>query len=107
MDEDHLGVVSKEQAQALMDAWGDTKRENRIRIAALHHNPRENVPSEIEAWIKMLEEEKVRGALENGIFKRFAADAVGLMGREHLAMIARNRQVSLFLHGHQHAYIVR
>ncbi len=49
-----------------------------------------------------LEALRVGGKLKPDIFERFAADAVGFEGNEHLQRVVGERRVSVVLHGHHH-----
>ena len=100
---DHLGEISKEQAQAVMNLWREDQYRTFIKIIVIHHPPVENVPANVKSWVEYLESVHNEGKLEPSIFERFAADAVGLNGRELLHALAEDNQVQLVLHGHHHA----
>lgn len=101
--EDHRGLLSKNQAQSLMEYWSNIESNSRIRIVAIHHNPTSNVPENINETIKILEEFGKDGKLDKEYVKIFASDIVGFEGRDHLQRISEEFKVQLILHGHHHA----
>lgn len=99
---DHRGFISDHQAQNLIQHWTQPGQKDWLKIMAVHHNPVPTVPDNVLEWIehlKLLEQEK---KLTSEIVVRFAADAVGLEGREYLEAVAEDCQVQLILHGHHH-----
>lgn len=95
-----IGHLSSKQAQALMDHW--SAPDEMLRIVTVHHNPVAVPPDELKGWVQHLEALQSGGKLKSEIFKRFAADAVGFEGNEHLQRVAEERRVSVVLHGHHH-----
>ncbi|MBF0369717.1 MAG: NACHT domain-containing protein, partial [Magnetococcales bacterium] len=95
--EDHVGSISKEQAQGVMDHWqGDTER---MKLVLLHHNPDGTVPGNIEKWMAYAADK----SLDAKLVRRFAADLNGVEGRPFLERLVKEREVQLLLHGHHHA----
>jgi hypothetical protein len=74
-----------------------------FRIAAVHHNPVSTVPEVVRDWTTYLTKQASDGHIENALVERFAADAVGLEGREYLEALAEDCRVQVVLHGHHHA----
>jgi len=102
--EDHRGLVSKEQAQAVLKHWrSEEAPAERIRIVAVHHNPVPTIPPAIREWQDWLRSQVKKNKLDAGLFEHFAADAVGFEGHERLQALAADAQVSLLFHGHHHA----
>ena len=50
---DHVGALSAVQAQAVLDHWRTSPAE-RIRIAAVHHNPAAMASAAIDQWLAFL-----------------------------------------------------
>jgi 3',5'-cyclic AMP phosphodiesterase CpdA len=101
--EDHRGLISKNQAQSLMDRWHGDKLDSWLKIVAIHHNPAPAVPESVREGISYLEKLEKEGTLKGDDVQRFASDAVGLEGRENLKRVAEDCGVQLILHGHHHA----
>jgi 3',5'-cyclic AMP phosphodiesterase CpdA len=97
---DHLGSLSRQQAEALMGVWLNTNRSAWLKVVAVHHNPVVTVSANLASWRDYL---RKTGALDDDLIARYEADVVGLDGREHLRAIVTDAQVQLVLHGHHHA----
>ena len=97
---DHRGLVTEEQAKAVMDAWRSPDLAGWIKIVAVHHNPVVTVPANIANWRKWLKE---AGSLDDELLARYESDVVGFEGRERLEAIVKDTSVQLVLHGHHHA----
>ncbi len=102
--EDHRGVVSKRQAQAVLDAWRLGEMKNRLKIVAVHHNPVATTRNNVESWRDYL---RGTGGLTGDLVGCYESDVVGLDGRDYLEKIARDARVQLVLHGHHHARDVK
>jgi 3',5'-cyclic AMP phosphodiesterase CpdA len=102
--EDHVGSISTEQAQAILDHWLGAPA-GRIRIAAVHHNPSSMASAAIQHWLAFLREPDVSAHLTPELVERFASNLVGFEGRDVLRTMASDAYVSLLLHGHHHASV--
>lgn len=91
------GSLQEKQMQALMKQW---KTVDHTKVVLLHHNPTGAHEETIKQWRNSMNSkaEKAKFDLET-----FIADARGIEGKELLKSVAIDRQVSLILHGHQHA----
>jgi 3',5'-cyclic AMP phosphodiesterase CpdA len=96
---DHVGFLSREQAEALMGEWRAPEKSGWLKIVTFHHNPVVTVPSNIESWRKEIEEK----GLPPNLAARYEGDVLGFEGREHLKAIVEDAHVQLVLHGHHHA----
>jgi 3',5'-cyclic AMP phosphodiesterase CpdA len=96
---DHVGFLSREQAEALMGEWRSSEKSSWLKIVTLHHNPVVTVPSNIASWREEIEEK----GLASDLAARYESDVVGFEGREHLKAIVEDAHVQLVLHGHHHA----
>lgn len=100
--EDHGGLVSQAQAQAVLDHWRMAAPRDRLRLVAVHHNPVASPPEEVKSWAAWLRGQLENKTLSQDAFDQFAADVAGFPGREYLRRITEQAQVSLLLHGHHH-----
>jgi 3',5'-cyclic AMP phosphodiesterase CpdA len=98
--EDHLGLVSREQAEAALAALSRGELAAWLKILAVHHNPVVTTPANLAAWRRYLERQ---GAFDAGVLARYESDALGLEGRDRLRAVAADAGVQLVLHGHHHA----
>jgi hypothetical protein len=101
--EDHKGFIGPEQTQAVMNHWQVLGRPERLRIAVVHHNIASTVPENVRSWMSFLQREAAAGRLDAAHLERFATDAVGLEGRQHLHALVEDCCVQVVLHGHEHA----
>lgn len=101
--DDHRGLISKNQAQSLMNKWHEDEFNSWLKIIAIHHNPAPTVPESVKDGIRYLKKLGEEGKLKGEDVERFASDAVGLEGRENLKRVAEDCRVQLILHGHHHA----
>jgi formylglycine-generating enzyme required for sulfatase activity len=99
-DQDHIGRLSKDQTQALLDHWREGEAAGWLKIACVHHNPSGAPPVVTEDWREHLQESN---GFTADIIDRFAGDLAGFEGRDHLRAVAEDCGVQLVLHGHQHA----
>ncbi len=90
--DDHVGLLSEVQAQALMDFWRDSEMASWLKVVAVHHNPTATVPANVESWREWLTGQK----LTEEQIAAWEGDVLGFEGKEQL-------QVQLVLHGHHHA----
>lgn len=97
---DRRGLVTEEQAKAVMDAWRSPDLAGWIKVVAVHHNPVVTVPANIEEWRKWL---KAAGSLDDELLARYESDIVGFEGRAYLEAIVKDTSTQLVLHGHHHA----
>ncbi|MDD4650937.1 MAG: metallophosphoesterase [Methanothrix sp.] len=103
-DDDHNGQISKKQAQAAMDFWNnDNKYSDWIKVVAFHHNLKPVKEDELNEWSEYLKSQKGKGELSAEDVLRHKSDLFGLIGREYIEMLAKDCQVQLVLHGHQHS----
>ncbi|MCP4549161.1 MAG: SUMF1/EgtB/PvdO family nonheme iron enzyme [bacterium] len=99
--EDHRGLISRAQAQSVMDAWHNDQATARwLKILAVHHNPVATVRKNVEQWRVYLKEQ---GVFKPGLISRYESDVVGFEGKEHLQAVVEDQNVQLVLHGHHHA----
>lgn len=98
--QDHKGLVSQEQAQAVMDAWRSAELSSWIKVVAVHHNPVVTVPANIADWRGWL---KKAGLVDDELLARYESDVVGFEGKEFLEAIVKDACAQLVLHGHHHA----
>ncbi|HEV7509987.1 MAG TPA: metallophosphoesterase [Thermoanaerobaculia bacterium] len=96
---DHVGFLSREQAEALMGEWRLPDKSGRLKIVTVHHNPVLTVPANIAAWHREIEKK----GLAPELAARYESDVVGFEGRQHLKAIVEDSSVQLVLHGHHHA----
>src|SRR5215203_75002 len=96
---DHVGLLSREQAEALMGEWRSSEKSGWLKIVTLHHNPVVTVASNIANWRKEIEKK----GLAPDLAARYEGDMLGFEGREHLKAIVEDAHVQLVLHGHHHA----
>jgi hypothetical protein len=99
------GILSGEQAQALMNQWHGGEARHWLKVIAIHHNPVATVPENAWPWVQHLQEKEKagKGAPLKEWLGHFLADTAGFEGREHLRKVAEDCQVQLILHGHHHA----
>lgn len=97
---DHKGVLSEQQAQAVMNLWRGVEYADWLKLVCIHHNPVATTPANVEDWKQYL---KQKGELDADLIDRFAADISGLEGKENLQRLAEECEVQLVLHGHHHA----
>ncbi len=97
--EDHRGALSREQAQAVLDAWRFGEVKDWLKVVAVHHNPVATVRANVDAWRERL----TTDGLPPEVVAVYESDVVGFDGREHLEAIAHDARVQLVLHGHHHA----
>lgn len=102
--EDHVGLISREQAQVVLDHWLGAPA-GRIRIAAVHHNPSSMASAAINQWLAFLREPDVSTHLTPELVERFASNLVGFEGRDELRNMASDAYLSLIFHGHHHASV--
>jgi 3',5'-cyclic AMP phosphodiesterase CpdA len=100
--EDHMGFLSDNHAQSLMNEWYGDRFDSWLKIIAIHHNPVPTVPENVMQGITYLENLDKKGLLKNIDVQRFASDAVGFTGRDKLRNVSRQCHVQLILHGHHH-----
>ncbi|HEX4962934.1 MAG TPA: metallophosphoesterase [Thermoanaerobaculia bacterium] len=96
---DHVGFLSREQAEALMTEWLTPQRSGWLKIVTVHHNPGVTVPGNLAKWRKEMEEK----GLDPELVARYESDIVGFEGQERLRAIVEDSHVQLILHGHHHA----
>lgn len=97
---DHVGYVSREQAESAMGALRRADLASWLKVIAVHHNPDRATRNNLEGWRKFLLK---KGALTEDLLARYESDAIGLEGRDQLVAVAADAKVQLLLHGHQHA----
>lgn len=100
---DHVGQIGQTQAQELLHYWRAEGAQARVKVLAVHHNLFATVPEAVKAWIEFLRAEAEERRFDESLFRRFAADATGLEGREYVEAVAEDAQAQLLLHGHDHA----
>src|SRR5262249_17901475 len=96
---DHIGMVSKDQAQQLLTTWTEHAYQGFLKIVVVHHNPVETTSANIEGWRKWMLEAPT---LTEDLIARYEADVTGMQGKEHLQHVGDGVQVQLLLHGHHH-----
>lgn len=96
---DHLGQISAEQSQALMEAWRQKEATGWLKLIVLHHPPDLAAPAVIDEWRAYLKAH----AITDEVIDRYVADVTGLRGADGLKAVVRDTEVQLVLHGHQHA----
>ncbi|MCP4534611.1 MAG: NACHT domain-containing protein, partial [Delftia sp.] len=99
---DHYGLVSREQAQAVLDRWRRDSTRAQLRIICVHHNPNGFPSGAQEQARQELHDLCEAGRLGSDEIDRFVFDLAGCEGRDQLQQIAAQCQVQLVLHGHQH-----
>lgn len=104
LPEDHVGLVSHSQADALMNLWQSEDYCNWIKIIALHHNPDSTVPETVEQWQRFLID---KGNVEAEVISKYVSDCFGFQGADYVRAIATDVGVQLVLHGHHHARTYR
>lgn len=98
--QDHVGSLSRQQAQRLMDEWRHERYAGQLKIVAVHHNPDTvkitagRTADEIKALAK-------DGLTEDNVL-RYATDLVGFEGVDFLRAIVQETSPQLLLHGHRH-----
>ncbi len=95
----HRGRISREQAQALLDAWGARERAARLKIAVVHHNPNPAPEETAKQWRKYWER------LENvprELVERMLNDIEGFDDTSFLKNTVADTRAQLLLHGHLH-----
>lgn len=97
---DHVGFVSREQAEAAMGALRRADLASWLKVVAIHHNPDRATRNNIDDWQKFLLK---KGKLDEALLARYESDALGLEGRDQLVAVAADAKAQLLLHGHQHA----
>jgi 3',5'-cyclic AMP phosphodiesterase CpdA len=95
------GTISKEQAQAVMDAL-DSKS-YQIRIVALHH-AMETDNGAAMAWISYLKEQLKIGTMSASLLDKLENSAIDVKGKQWVNRIIEEKMVHLVLYGHQHKY---
>ena len=103
-EQKHGGLISKEQAQALLDHW--SKAPPRLRLMAVHHNPVASPPAQVSEWGEWLQKQFDADTFRRN-FAVFVSDVAGFEGRDWLQRVADQAQVSLLLHGHHHVSDLR
>jgi 3',5'-cyclic AMP phosphodiesterase CpdA len=97
---DHLGFLSRQQAESLMKEWLAAGRAGWLKVVAVHHNPVVTVHSNLMSWRDHLLKTET---LDHELIERYESDSVGFEGKEHLRAIVTDIQPQLILHGHHHA----
>ena len=99
--EKHIGVISKPQAQAVMDGlYHDYK--NYIKIIALHHAVYSKSVI-ADDYLENLKKSAESGKITLELLERFQSDALSVTGNAFITDIIEECRVHLVLHGHQHA----
>ena len=98
--EDHVGLVSREQAESVLAALRRDDLAGWLKVIAVHHHPDVTTPANLEAWREAL---SGKGAADADLLARYESDALGMEGRERLRAVAEDGRVQLVLHGHHHA----
>lgn len=75
----------------------------RIRIAAVHHNPASMASPAIDQWLDYLRSPAAADRLTPELIERIAGDFVGFEGREALVGLCSDAHAALLFHGHHHA----
>ncbi|MEA2601775.1 MAG: hypothetical protein QOF89_2767 [Acidobacteriota bacterium] len=96
---DHVGLLSREQAEVLMAEWRVPERASLLKIVTVHHNPVVTVPANLAEWRKEIEKK----GLAPELAARYEGDVIGFEGREYLKAIVEDSHAQLILHGHHHA----
>ncbi len=96
---DHVGLLSREQAEALMAEWRMPERSSLLKIITVHHNPVVTVPANLAEWRREIEKK----GLPPELASRYEGDVIGFEGGEYLKAIVEDSHVQLILHGHHHA----
>lgn len=96
---DHIGLVSSDQAQSLLNAWTETAYDSQLKLLVVHHNPVVTTDANIATWRTWLLNAKT---LDEALIARYEADVTGLEGSNHLKQISDGTLVQLVLHGHHH-----
>ena len=102
-EKDHVGKLSEDQTQALMDRWHRSGEERWLKVVALHHNPIANTPENVQEWFDYLERIAKEGKLDLDVVHRFASGVLGADGRNMVKRVAAQCQAQLVLHGHHHS----
>jgi len=102
-DTTHGGLLSEEQAQAVMERWRQEDLGTWLKLVAIHHNPMPTVPADVRAWIDDLARKQEQGLLTKELLEHFASDAIGFEGKERLRRLGEGCRVPLILHGHHHS----
>ncbi len=95
---DHVGHVSADQAQALMDFWQAGEVTRSLKIVVVHHNPTMTVMSNVASWRDWLKSQQ----LTDDQVAAWEGDILGFEGKEWLRRIVEDCEVQLVLHGHHH-----
>lgn len=98
-EEDHLGALSVEQAQDLINTWETPELIQFLKIIAIHHNPTTPSPENVTKLINYLTTES---KMDPGVALKYASDAVVFQGFDNLLKIANDCRVQLIVNGHQH-----
>jgi 3',5'-cyclic AMP phosphodiesterase CpdA len=98
--QDHKGLISEPQAQALMTRWSSDEYSKWIKVIAVHHNPVVTVKENLDEIILQLKNIK---DLQEAAVECYASDMLGFDGTEFLKRIVEDCEVQLLLHGHHHA----
>lgn len=101
-DRDHRGEISSHQVQIVMNIWKAKDYQGWIKIAAIHHNLKPIGDEERIKWIAYLEAQQEKGKLAAEDVRKQESDIMGLEGKDYLETLARECQIQLILHGHQH-----
>ncbi|MBI5834361.1 MAG: metallophosphoesterase [Armatimonadetes bacterium] len=97
MDGDHVGSVSEQQMQALLDNWVG-RNEETVRLVALHHNPA-SVPEPLRGQMTA---DLCQRQLSEEQRAKLVADLVGIDNADYLLQVVGQARAQLVLHGHQH-----
>ena len=95
------GTVSKEQAQALLDAL--IPESYQIKIVALHH-AMESDSEATEAWISYLKTQIKDGTMSERLLDKLENSVIDVKGKKWVNRIVEEQQVHMVLYGHQHKY---
>lgn len=98
--EDHVGHISREQAEGVMAAWRIGNAAEMLKVVAVHHNPVVTTKENVEVWRKWLTEES---QISKDLIARYEGDVLGFEGHQRLRNVAEDCRVQLLLHGHHHA----
>ena len=96
---DHVGFLSREQAEVLMVEWRSPAKAGLLKIVTVHHNPVVTTRTNREGWRKEIEAKGLPAELA----ARYEGDVIGFEGWNHLKAIVEDSQAQLVLHGHHHA----
>ncbi|MBN2718837.1 MAG: metallophosphoesterase [Deltaproteobacteria bacterium] len=100
-DEKHEGIISKDQAQPVMDRlYQGADLKGFVKIIALHHP----VNASSDGIARYLENLKKEPNLTPQLLARFESDALSVKGNEFINMIMADCHCHMLLHGHQHSF---